>query len=627
MNEVIKKIEEMLPADALVKDIVYEGANIVLYTLNEDFFLNSKDLIKEIVDTVKKRIEVRMDYSKLLDPEKAEELIREIVPKNAELRDVWFDTYRGVVIIEVLHPKRAIGKDGEVLQKIKEKTLWTPKIRRALVIPSDLVRGIRTVLFENSSYRRNFMHQIGKKIYETKWQRDSRYFVRLSFLGGVREVGRSCILLQTPYSNVLLDCGVDVATDNFPRFDAPEFSIDRIDAVIITHAHLDHSGAVPLLYKYGYKGPVYMTEPTRDIMTLLLLDFIEVAQREGKKPPFTSKEIREMIKHSISLRYNEVTDITPDVRITFYKSGHVLGGAMVHLNVGNGLHNILYTGDFKFIDTKLLEKADNKFQRLETLVIESTYGGQNDIQPERKECEEEMIKIISKTIERGGKVLIPVLGVGRAQDVMLIVEEGIRKGKIPKTNVYLDGMVWDVTAIHSAYPEFLHPELRKRMARANPFLSEVFKRVGSPQERMKVIESSEPCVIIATSGMLTGGASLEYFYHLCENKNNSIIFVSYQAEKSLGRKVQSGVKEIQMERAGKVERLKINMEVHSVEGLSGHSDRKQLEAFVSSLSPKPKRALVVHGERSKCIDLASTIHKMLKIETQAPRLLDAFRIR
>lgn len=631
-GDVVSEIKKELPKEAKIEDIFYEGANIVLYTKNQNFFLDSKDTIRKIVDKVKKRIELRMDPSMLVPPEDTQELIDKIVPKDAKLGEAWFDYKRSIVFIEAEKPGLVIGKEGKVMNEIMQKTFWVPKVRRAPVINSDLISTIRQTLFQNSEYRREFMDKIGKKIYLTKWARDHNYWIRLSFLGGAREVGRSCILLQTPLSNILLDCGVNVASTDyaFPHFDAPEFAIDKLDAVVVSHAHLDHCGSVPLLYKYGYKGPVYCTEPTRDIMTLLQLDYIDVVQRQGRKPEYTSKEVKEMIKNTITVDFDEVTDIAADVRLTLHNAGHVLGSSLVHLNIGEGFHNLLYTGDFKFSRSKLLEPSLTQFQRLETLMMESTYGAPEDTQPSRAECEEFLTEILKEKLEAKGKVLIPVLGVGRAQDIMLIVEQAIRDKKIPEVPVYVDGMVWDVTAIHTTYPEFMNREVKKQIfgQDINPFVAKCFKRVGSQEERENVIKAKKPCIIIATSGMLTGGASVEYFRNLAENKKNAIVHVSYQAEGSLGRKIQRGEKQVSVETfGGKIELVEVKLDVYSVEGLSGHSDRNQLINFVKRLEPKPRKIILLHGESSKCLDMASTLHKTIRVETSAPRDLDCIRIR
>jgi len=258
-------------------------------------------------------------------------------------------------------------------------------------------------------------------------------WVRISFLGGARQVGRSCMLLQTPESRILIDCGLDVAASEqeaYPYLEAPELKIDELDAVIISHSHLDHCGVLPLLFKYGYRGPVYCTTPTRDVMSLLQLDFVKIQRGEGKDPIYTSDEIKEMVKHTITLEYEEVTDVTPDVRITLYNSGHILGSSEVHLHVGNGLHNIVYTGDMKYGRTALLEAANTHFPRVETLIIEATYGGKDNVLPPQKEADDYLKNIIKETVKRGGKILMPVLGSGRAQEVLLIINSLIEKGEL-----------------------------------------------------------------------------------------------------------------------------------------------------------------------------------------------------
>ncbi len=630
-KEIISEIKKNLPRGALITDYSFEGANIVLYTKNKKLIgEEGKEIVRKIVDKLKKRVEIRMEPSMLMEKEKARKIIEDLIPKDAGLVDIWFDEKRSIVIIEAAKPGVVIGKEGEIVKQIREKTLWVPRVRRAPAIKSPIVRGIRETLFKASDYRRKFLNNIGKRIY-SKWERDSKYWIRISCLGGFREVGRSAILLQTPESNVLLDCGVNVANveQAYPYFNVPEFSLDELDAVVISHAHLDHCGLIPYLYKCGYRGPVYFTEPTRDIITLLLLDFIEVSQKNLKNAIFNSRDVKEMIKHSVTLSYGEVTDITPDVRLTFFNAGHTLGSSLCHLNVGNGYHNILYTGDFKFARSKLLEASEYRFQRLETLIMESTYGGKGDIQPPRKECEKFLVKIINDTINRGGKAIIPVLGVGRGQDILLVLEEAIRKKKIKEIPVYVDGMVWDITALHTTYPEFMNRSIRKMIFELdiNPFLAPFFYRVGSSDERKKVIESREPCVIVATSGMLTGGPIMEYFRELAGFKENSLIFVSYQAEGSLGRRIQSGEREIRMESNGRIENVKVKLEVYTIDGFSGHSDRNQLMNYVQVLNPKPRKVIVCHGESSKCLDLASSIHKTLRVETVCPRNLDAIRIR
>ncbi len=627
--DILKTITDKL--EKKVKEVSFEGANIVLYTDNEKFFREGETEIKKIVNEIKKRIELRADEKILLSQEDTEKEIRKIVPEDAEITRIIFDVNRSIVIIEAKKPGLVIGKMGSILEEVKKATFWSPQVQRSPAINSKIVESIREVLYDNDNYRRKFLNSIGKKIYKEWNPEKTDEWVRLTFLGSARQVGRSCMLLQTPNSKILLDCGVDVSAhgeEKFPYFNIPEFDLNQLDAVILSHAHIDHSGFVPYLYKMGYRGPIYMTPPTRDISALLALDFISVAYKQAEAPLFSSSDIKEMVKHSICLNYNEVTDVTSDIRLTFVNAGHVLGSAMAHLNIGNGAHNLLYTGDYKYGKTRLLDPAVTNFPRLESVITESTYGAKTDVLPPRVEAEGKLIELINKTLSRGGKVLIPELGLGRAQETMMILEDAIKTGKMENIPVYIDGMIWDINAIHTAYPDFLSNSLKSlTFADKNPFTSEVFSRVGSPQERKKVIEGG-PCVVLATSGMLTGGASVEYLREFASSSKNSLIFVCYQGSGSLGRQIQDGLKETRMIVEGREENVKINLEVHNtVYGLTAHAGRNEIMSFFSRIVPKPKRIIINHGEVSKSLDLASSLYKLHRIETNVPRLLETLKLR
>lgn len=630
MADIKEEILSMLPKGK-IEDISYEGANIILYTKDKNYFLDSNGDIKKVVNSIKKRVELRPDPSITLDTKKTEAMIKKIIPEEAGIEDIKFDEQRSVVVISVEKPGRAIGKGGEILKEIKEKTLWVPYIERKPALKSTIVDGIRSVLFEHSDFRRKFLNKTGERIYNGWIREKKNEWVRLSFLGGARQVGRSCLFLQTPESRIIIDCGVDVSDDKnaYPYLEAPEFDIKELDAVIISHAHLDHSGLVPYLFKFGYEGPVYCTEPTRDIMALLLMDFIKIARLDGKDPIFSIDDVRKMVKHTITLDYDEVSDITPDVRITLYDAGHMLGSSMVHLHIGNGLHNLLYTGDLKYSKTNLLSNAVTRFPRLETLIIESTYGGEKDFLPPKRE-QEDFLKLVIKEIQsRKGKMLIPVLGSGRAQEIMLLIERMVREGEVPPIDVYLDGILLDITAIHTAYPEFMNSVVKKRIFHkdTNPFLSKIFKTVGSSKERQKVIESTKPCIVLATSGMLVGGASVEYLKQFADDPKNALVFSSYLPPGTLGYKIHEGEKNIVLgHSAQKTDILEVKMQVHKLT-VTGHSGRRELMNFIRNCNPKPNKVIFMHGEAKKSLNLASSIYRKMRMETVVPRNLDVLRLK
>ncbi|MFN4132886.1 MAG: beta-CASP ribonuclease aCPSF1 [Candidatus Hadarchaeales archaeon] len=632
-EELLKEIERLVksepPFEGSVKKVDFEGPKVVLYCTNLDILAQEGDAIKNLAKRIRKRIILRPDDDILLPKERAEEIIREFIPQEAGITDIIFSEDVGEVTIEAEKPGVAIGKEGAVLRELMYKIKWTPRVVRAPPIRSDLVRTIRLSMIQAGKERKDILRKIGRKIHRKKESRGD--WARITALGGAREVGRSCFILQTPESRVMVDCGVNVASDEraYPYTDVPEANIENLDAVIITHAHLDHCGYVPSLYRRGYDGPVYCTPPTRDLAVLLQLDYLEIGEREDKEPPYTKRDLSTFLSHTIPLDYGDVTDIAPDIRITFHNAGHILGSAIVHFHIGEGVYNVVYTGDIKFDKSRLFSPAVFTFPRVETLILDSTYGDLNDVQPRRAQAEEELIKTITDTLKRGGKVIVPAFAVGRAQEMMVLLEDCARRGLLENFPVYLDGMIWEATAVHTAYPEYLSRELREQIFQvdANPFLSDIFERVKTPDQRKDVIEG-EPCVIISTAGMMTGGPVIEYFKHLAPDPRNTLVFVGYQSEGSLGRRIQKGWREIPLAgENGRLEEIKVNLEVKTVEGFSGHSDRIQLMNYIKRLSPKPERIISVHGEESKCLNFASSVHKMFRVETRAPQNLETIRLR
>ncbi len=626
---VLEEVKKKLPKTAMITKAYFEGSDIVFYTKNKRFFLEGGEEVKQLVRELRKRIEIRPDPEIAIEQKKAEEEIKRIVSKEAGIKKILFEPEFSKVTIYASKPGVVIGKAGETLKKIKNETLWSPQIMRVPLIKSDIVSKAREIVHEEAKYRQQFLNRIGEKIRLSKGSKEG--WVRLSSLGGFREVGRSCLLLQTKESRVLLDCGLSFSSGGeMPFLDIPEFDLDALDAVIVSHAHMDHVGFVPYLYEYGYKGPFYSTAPTRDLATLLCLDYIDIAQKDTGASAYTSKGIKSAIKHSITLNYDEVCDITPDMRLTFQNAGHILGSAVSHLHIGEGLHNLLYTGDIKFGRTRLLDSASTNFQRIESLVMESTYGGQTDVIPSKTDCEGRLTEIIKKTLKRKGKVIIPSFAVGRAQELMILLADMAEKNEL-EANVYLDGMIWKATAIHTTYPEFLSRDLQKQIFHQlnNPFASKIFRNVGSPTERKKVIDEKEPSVIITTSGMINGGPIMEYLRYLADDKKNTLVFVGYQAEGTLGRRIQKGWKDLSFPTTAddRRSRVSINMDVETVHGLSGHSDRNQLINYFCKLRSRPEKVILNHGENSKILNLTKTLHRLFKVETLAPRNLEAVRLR
>jgi uncharacterized protein len=620
-------LKEVLPETIEVTDIELEGPHIVLYTKQLDAFLSGGDLLRQIAQRLHRRVVVRSDPASLIDPKEAEKNIRELIPAEAEINQLFFEPETGEVTIEAANPGAAIGRGGSVLNDLKRKIGWVPTVVRTPPIPSKTVEEVRIHLRNSFDDRRSFLKKVGIRI--ARDPLPEKLWARNTALGGYREVGRSAHLLTTQNSKVLIDCGIDPGSDRTPYFNAPELlPLDSLDAVVVTHAHLDHCGLVPVLLKYGYKGPIYCTAPTRDLMTLMLLDAIKVVNQEARRGLYDSAQVRELVWRTIPLRWGETTDIAPDIRLTMHNAGHILGSSICHFHLGDGDHNLAYSGDIKFERTWLFNPATNRFPRLETLVLESTYGGYRDIQPSRQQASDEFASLVSKVLGRNGHLIVPVFAVGRSQEVMLVLEERMREGAIPRVPVYLDGMISEATAIHTAYPEFLNSQLRTQIFQQgdNPFLSDVFHRVDSAGMRTGIIDSKEPCIVLATSGMMSGGPVMEYFRGWAGDEKNALLFVGYQADGTFGRRLQRGLSETTFGEGQRTSQVPIKLELATVEGFSGHSDRVQLMNFVASLDPRPQRIILNHGEESKAIDLSSSLHKRFNVESRVPYNLEAIRL-
>jgi len=629
--EISQHILEHVPKEAEITRIEFEGPVLAVYTKRPEILVEQSYIVADIVNLIRKRIVVRSDPSARLSEKEAERKIHEIVPADAEITNINFDPSLGEVIVEAKKPGLVIGKNGAILQEITRETRWRPRILRSPPIPSKIIAHMRHYLHAESRERERILRTVGERIFRPTVYKVGD--IRITALGGFREVGRSTILLQTRESQVLIDCGINPgSTDSleaFPRLDAPQFDLDTLDAVIISHSHLDHCGILPFLYKYGYDGPVYCSAPTSNLMTLLQLDYLDVLSKQGIMPPYDQRDVRETVLHTLPLRYGAVTDIAPDIRLTLHNAGHILGSSLVHLHIGEGVHNIVYTGDYKYGRTMLLESAITEFPRVETLITESTYGALQDIMPSRIEAERKLTSIINETLDRKGKVLIPVPAVGRAQEIMLIIDGYMRRGLLKEAPVFIEGMISEATAIHTAYPEYLDRDVRNSILHEgiNPFQSDYFTIVEHPSAREEIIDG-EPSIIIATSGMLEGGPVIDYFKRLALDERNTIIFVSYQIEGTLGRRVQKGLTEAPMINSeGKIEVIKANLRIESIEGFSGHSDRKQIINYIHRVIPRPERIIVCHGEKAKCLSVARFFQRKYKIEAIAPENLETIKLR
>ena len=631
-QNIMATVLKAIPKEANVTKIDYEGPRIAIYTKTPRFLMENNTVISNLVNTIKKRIVVRTDDSIRKPEEDARKILNETVPKDANLQGILFDVTTGEVSIEVKRPWLCQRKVEEFNHaEITEKTGWKLRIRKSTTKPSSTIRAINYQLKVSSSERSKHLKQIGEEIFRPRLTQKSE--VSLLTLGGFGQVGRSCMLLTTSDSKVLIDCGINPGarspSEAFPRIDWANITLDELDAIVIGHAHLDHTGFLPVLLKYGYKGPIYCTEPTLPMMNLIQLDAIKVAAAQGKIPMYSDRDVFQVMRQAITLPYGSVTDISPDIKLVLSNAGHILGSATCHFHIGNGDHNFVYSGDIKYGRSMLLESANTNYPRVETLLIESTYGAKEDIQPSRQEVEAAFIASVNSVLKEGGKVLIPIPAVGRAQELMMVIDRYMKSGELTEAPVFMEGMIQEATAIHESFPEYLVKELKQKILETddNPFDSEYFTNIEHKDGREEPLREGLPCIIIATSGMLEGGPVLEYFRNIAPHKQNKILFVSYQVNGTLGRRVMDGARQVSISgQEGKIEVVSINCSTERLEGFSGHSDYNQLMAFVQRLRHKLRRVLVNHGEKKKSENLSMSIRRMYRISTHYPQIQEGIRL-
>ena len=631
-QNIMATILQSIPKEANVTKIEYEGPRIALYTNTPRYLMENNEIISNLVNVIKKRIVVRTDESIRKSEEEARQILTQLIPKDADLQSTFFDTATGEVSLEAKRPWLLHRNAQEFNHpEVTEKIGWKLRIRKATTNPSSTIQTINYNLKISSADRSKQLRQIGDEIFRPRLTQKSE--VSLFTLGGFGQVGRSCMLLTTSESKILIDCGINpgarTPSESFPRLDWTNITLDDLDAVVIGHAHLDHTGFLPVLCKYGYKGPIYCTEPTLPMMNLIQLDAIKVASAQGRTPMYSDRDVKQIMKQAITLPYGTVTDISPDIKLVLANAGHILGSALCHFHIGNGDHNFVYSGDIKFAKSILFEAASWNFPRVETLLIESTYGAKEDIQPSRQEVESAFINAINNTLTDGGKILIPIPAVGRAQEIMMVIDHYMKSGEMVEASVFTEGMISEASSIHEAYPEYLARELRQKILETddNPFDSEYFTNVEHPDAREEPLRDGSPCIILATSGMLEGGPVLEYLKNIAPDKKNKILFVSYQVNGTLGRRVLDGSKQVSlMGKEGKVQVVNINCGIEKLDGFSGHSDYNQLISFVHKLRPKLRRVLVNHGERRKSENLSMSIRRMFRVSSHYPQIQEAIKL-
>lgn len=418
--------------------------------------------------------------------------------------------------------------------------------------------------------------------------------MNLQFLGACREVGRSAVAVETEQKRFLLDYGV-IMNDavGFPTHISPK----DLDAILLSHAHLDHSGLLPLFY-LRRDLPLYGVEPTFQFTNLLIKDFIHIS---GYYLPYEYVDLETMMEHCISMPYRKTFEVG-GARIDFLNAGHIPGSCQILIE-GDG-KRILYTGDFNPSETRTLGSSDQNYGDLDAIVTEATYATEDH--PDRATVEKEFVSKVTEIVENGGIVLVPAFGVGRSQEIATVL--AAHNFKHP---VFMDGMALDATEILMNHPDSLKDEeLFKKAVRKT-------KWIGAWNERRKAVKTAS--VIISPAGMLKGGAAIFYMEEVAKKKNNAVFLVSFQIPGTPGSILLERRRFVIQGRSRKVE-----AEVEKFD-FTSHGGRSDLQAILSKLGSKTK-VFAVHGAEANCIKLASWASKELGLESGAPKPGERFEI-
>jgi predicted metal-dependent RNase len=611
------RILNTLPSESGLTRIEYEGPRIALFSTNPAYFILNSNVVSNMVNTVKKRIVVRTDESIRRSETECADALRNVLPNGTKISKLLFDPAVGEVtaLIEDLTREYSINDQDNAL--LSQKTGWRFLIRRS---PNDLelIEQINAIMIRKASDRIRFYKEVGEKIFRPRL--NERTEVSLVFLGGFNEIGRSCILVTTNESNVLLDCGINSFSTDIttfaPRFDVTGLNIDDIDCVVLSHAHLDHSGFLPILFKHGYKGPIYCSEPTIPLTYLLLRSSIPPREEMGFMNP-TPSEIEDVITHMISLPYAVVTDITSDIRLTLANAGHILGSSVTHLHFGNGDHNLVYTGDFKFGRSLALENAYWNFQRVETLIVESTLGGKEDILQSRDEMNQKLLELINSCLSQGGNLLFPVPILGQSQELILTLSNFANAGLL-SAKIYIEKSVGQASSIYETCMEYLSKEIKQEI---DGYSINMFTPPKSQIVESKKLRKGSH-LIVSPSSTLTHGPSLGYLDQICGDPTSAVVFTSQSLPNTPASNLIEGRKDLVIE--GK--RLNVECRVESFTDFTNHSDYGQILAYVKRMKQKLRKVIVNHGDKNKAQNLAGSINRILRLHTQHPLVEEAVKL-
>mgnify|MGYP001019289031 FL=1 len=462
--------------------------------------------------------------------------------------------------------------------------------------------------------------------------------MNIRFLGAVEGVTGSCHLIEFRDKLIMLDCGMYQGKDKDFNYKGHEVSPENIDYLLLSHSHIDHSGRIPLLVKNGFKGTIYCSKPTYDLCEIMLLDSAHIqeaeaewrnrkARRSGKPtvpPLYTQTNVYDSFKYFKPVLYGQIVKIDEFLTVRFNDAGHVLGSSIIEMwfEEDDGITKVVYSGDLGMRDKPLL-KDPVIIGSADYVILESTYG--NRIHANTEQPEEQLLNIILKTVRRGGTVIIPSFAVGRTQEIIYHLNKyydnslGSASDKINELKripVYIDSpLAKKATEVFWRNAHAFDKEARNYLMMGdNPLQFENLHFTENVEESKMLNHSDEPKIIISSSGMCDAGRIKHHLKHNLWKKECSVVFVGYQAEGTLGRRILDGAKDVKI--FG--EEIHVNAEIHNVEGFSAHADRNGLINWLKGFKEKPRKIFLVHGEAQSKAEFANEIKNILDIDCVIP---------
>ena len=446
--------------------------------------------------------------------------------------------------------------------------------------------------------------------------------IRLAFHGAAREVTGSCHLVETDNARILLDCGlIQGGRERHERNREPfPFDPSTLDWVILSHAHIDHSGRLPLLRKAGYRGPILTTTPTTQLLEIMLADSGRIQEEDARwkirrlekrkkdaswvTPLYTEEDAMALLGQLVPVPLGGTHDLDGAGSVRFVPAGHILGAAILELRLRDGdtERRLVFSGDLGVQGSRLLPRP-RSVERPDYLIMESTYGDRE--REEDRDRTEQLYDIVEHTTRRKGKVIIPAFAVGRTQELLTRLNDLVEAERLPGLRVYVDSPM----AVAATKAFALHPEAYSRPVNEllvdgdGPLQFDGLELITRVEDSMALNDSREPAVIISASGMCTAGRVKHHLRHTVTHSRNTIVFVGYQASGSLGRVIQSGTTPVRI--FG--EWYPVNARIETIEGFSAHADRTELLEWFESLGGVPEHTFIVHGEEAAALSLAETL--------------------